>query len=200
MPNERIKNKYYNEGAFNHPDRIGYMMNMIRKLRPLTIDEWKTWYFSNVHNEDFLHQLAVEMNDTIPSSYGATVEECEEYIYDVMFRRTFQGYNKENQALILLRDVIDPSVEEAPKDWDTEYFIDFYLRDAGGNLIGIQLKPDTFYRGHYQYVVDIQGKMQRFRNDFNANAFVLKYISNSRDDEIEFENPEVISEIKNLLK
>lgn len=199
MPNERIMNKYYNEGAFNDPHRIGYMMNMIRRLRPLTIDEWKTWYFSNVHDEVFLHQLALEMNSTIPSSYGATVEECEDYIYDVMFRRTFQGYDKENQALALLRDVIDPSVEEAPKEWDTEYFIDFYLRDTYGNLIGIQLKPDTFYYGKYQYVVDIQGKMRRFCNDFNANAFVLKYISNSSNGEITFENPEVISEIKNLL-
>lgn len=199
MPNERIMNKYYNEGAFNHPNRIGYMMSMIRKLRPLTIDEWKTWYFSNVHDEDFLHQLAVEMNSTIPVSYGATVEDCEEYIYDVMFRRTFQGYDKENQALILLRDVIDPAVEEAPKEWDTEYFIDFYLRDASGELIGIQLKPDTFYYGNYQYVVDIKGKMRRLCNDFNANAFVLKYISNSNSGKIEFENPEVISEIKSLL-
>lgn len=139
------------------------------------------------------------MNSTIPSSNGATVDECEDYIYDVMFRRTFQGYDKENQALALLRDVIDPSVEEAPKEWDTEYFIDFYLCDADGNLIGIQLKPDTFYYGNYQYVVDIQGKMRRFRNNFNANAFVPKYISNSSSGEIEFENPEVISEIKSLL-
>ncbi len=199
MHNEKIMNKYYNKGKFNNPKRIGYMMNMIRKLRPLTIDEWKTWYFSNVHDEDFLHQLAVEMNNTIPASCGVTVEACEEYICDVMFRRTFQGYNKENQALILLRDVIDPSVEEAPKEWDTEYFIDFYLRDSGRNLIGIQLKPNTFYHGNYQYVVDIQGKMQRFCNDFNANAFVLKYISNSKSGKIEFENPEVISEIKSLL-
>lgn len=25
MPNERIMNKYYNEGAFNHPNRIGLL-------------------------------------------------------------------------------------------------------------------------------------------------------------------------------
>lgn len=199
MPSERIMNKYYNEGGFNHPELIGYMMSMIRKLKPLTLDEWKTWYFSNVHDEAFLHDLAIRMNATIPNSYGATIDDCEEYIYDVMFRRTFQGYDKENQALRLLRATIDPSVEEAPKEWDTKYFIDFYLRDADGELIGIQLKPDTFYYGRYQYVVDIRGKMQQFCREYNAKAFVLQYNSNSRSSGIEFVNPEIITEIKELL-
>ena len=199
MLSERVLNKYYNEGAFNHPNRIGYMISMIRKLKPLTMDEWKTWYLSNVHDEVFIHQLAIEMNNTIPLQYGSTVEECEDYIHDVMFRRTFQGYNRENQALYLLRQIIDPSVEEAPKEWDTQYFIDFYLHGADGELIGIQLKPDTFYYGRYQYVVDIHGKMCRFCEEYGAKAFVLKYKSNSNSGSIEFDNPEVIREIKSLL-
>lgn len=199
MPNERVLNNYYNVGGFNAPARIGYVMSMIRKLRPLTVDEWKTWYFTNVHDEEYLYQLAVEMHSSIPVSYDITIEDCKDYIYDVMFRRTFQGFDRENQALMLLRAVIDPSVKEAPKEWDTEYFIDFYLYGSDGKLIGIQLKPDTFYYGHYYNVVDIRGKMERFCRENDAKAFVLQYISNGDIRDIEFVNPEVVSDIKALI-
>lgn len=199
MYNEKTMNNYYNLGGFNRPQRIGYMMKMIRDLCPLTMEEWKSWYFENVHNAEYLHQLAVEMQATIPVTNNISVNDCERYIYDVMFRRTFQGYNKEKQALKLLRDMISPSIEESPKEWDSRYFIDFYLRDASGMLIGIQLKPDTFYLGNYQAVVDIEGKMKSFREKYNAETFVLKYNPGKSNQAIEFVNPNVVSEIKKLL-
>ncbi len=198
MSKEELMNNYYNIGGFNRPDRIGYMLNMIRKLRPLTMEEWRTWYLSNVHDEAYLYQLAVEMQGTIPASCGVSVENCEEYIYDVMFRRTFQGYDKEKQALKILRDKISPSVQEAPKEWDTEYFIDFYVQGAGGLLIGIQLKPDTFYHGHYETKVGIEGKMKRFEDEYKAKTYVLQYKSGGGSG-IAFVNPEMIGEIKELL-
>ena len=199
MKNEKAMNNFYNIGRFNHPNRIGYMMKMIRDLRPLTMEEWKLWYLENVHDRNYLHQLAVEMHATIPTTNNVSVNDCEEYIYDVMFRRTFQGYNKEKQALKILRTAINPSVEESPKEWDSKYFIDFYLRDANGALIGIQLKPDTFYRGNYQTVVDIEGKMKDFRDKYNATTFVLRYNPQSDNKTIKLVNPEIISEIKLLL-
>lgn len=199
MPSEAFMNNYYNRGGFNQPARIGYMMKMIRTLRPLTQEEWQIWYLENVHDEAYLNDLAQEMCEYIPSQYNISAEQCKAYIYDVMFRRTFNGFNKENQALRILRDVISPDVQEAPEDWDTLYFIDFYVRSHSGQLIGIQLKPDTFYMGHYQYKVDIQGKMTAFRRDFNAAAYVLKYTAYSDTNEIVFSNPEIIDEIRTLL-
>lgn len=199
MVNERILNNYYNIGGFNKPVRIGYMMKMIRGLSPLTEDEWKIWYFTNVHDEAYLDTIVREMHQSIPENYRVSVFDCKQYIYDVMFRRTFQGYNKENQALKILREVVSPLIQEAPKEWDTDYFIDFFAIGQNNNLVGIQLKPETFYFGHYQYIVDIKGKMRAFCQQQNATAFVLKYKSTSGNDIIEFSNPEVINEIKKQL-
>ena len=78
-------------------------------------------------------------------------------------------------------------------------FIDFYIKTSNNKYIGIQLKPETFYTGNYQNVVNIQGKMNAFCKDYNAQAFILKYKRQSQDNEIEIVNSEVIDEIKKAL-
>ena len=196
--NERILNNYYNIGKFNHPSRIGYMMKMIRELKPLTQDEWRLWYYNNVHDEQYVKDIASEMHSTIPVDYCITIDDCLVYVEDVMFRRTFNGYNKEKLSLKLLREYISPDVKESPADWDTKYFIDFYL-ETHKALIGIQLKPDTFYRGNYQYKVDIHGKMKAFERAYNALSFILLYQQHSSQDGIVFANPEVLDEIKSFV-
>ena len=97
MASESLLNNYYNRGGYNQPSRIGFMMKMIRNLKPLTQEEWEIWYLENVHDEEYLDGLAQEMCDFIPDQYHVSFSECKNYIYDVMFRRTFSGYNRENQ-------------------------------------------------------------------------------------------------------
>lgn len=80
-----------------------------------------------------------------------------------------------------------------------QYFIDFYVYSSRNELIGIQLKPETFYMGRYQYKVDIRGKMNAFCRDKNARAFILKYSVASDRSGIIFTNPEVINEIQTYL-
>ncbi len=194
MATEHLLNKYYCVGGFNRPQLIGYMMKMIRDLKPLTVGEWKAWYLENVHDEKYIEAIARAMHESIPGEYQVSFRECLDYICDVMFRRTFQGYNKEHQALNILRKAISPNVQEAPADWDALYFIDFYLYSSDGRLIGIQLKPETFYLGKFYNLVDICGKMNAFRLKYDADVFVLRY-SVSETDQIVFVNPEVIDEI-----
>jgi hypothetical protein len=196
MSKEKLLNNYYNIGGYNRPSKIGYMMNIIRKAKPITEDEWKVYYLSNVHDESYLESIALEMKQSIPKKYNINLKECRDYIYDVMFRRTFQGYNRENQALKLLKKHISPDVKEAPKDWDTEYFIDFFIETSNNQIIGIQLKPETFYLGHYQNIVDIKGKMELFRKKFNALTYILKYKHQRDQSKIIFSNPDLIDEIK----
>lgn len=201
MASEKVLNNYYNIGGFNKPERIGYMMSMIRELRPFTVEEWQIWYTNNVHDYVYIDNIAIEMHRTIPPKYNISSSDCRAYVYDVMFRRTFQGYNKENLALKYLQSNVSGKVQEAPKEWDTQYFIDFFIPEESTHpLIGIQLKPDTFYRGNYQIVVDIEGKMNEFRSTYRALAYVLKYRQlEHKKDTIEFTNQEVIEEIQNIL-
>lgn len=198
MLSEHEMNFYYNTGKFNSPSKIGYMMNMIRDLQPLTEDEWRIWYLENVHDEGYLWSLAEEMRQTIPEEEDVSVEDCYLYICDVMFRRTFQGYNKERQALKLLREKVSPDIKESSGDWDTLYFIDFYVKKPDGKLIGIQLKPETFYQGGYQNVVDIEGKMAAFREEYDAKTYILTY-QRSKRNELIFCEPSVVDEIKEEL-
>ena len=145
MASESLLNNYYNRGGYNQPSRIGFMMKMIRNLKPLTQEEWEIWYLENVHDEEYLDGLAQEMCDFIPDQYHVSV------------------YSSRNE------------------------------------LIGIQLKPETFYMGRYQYKVDIRGKMNAFCRDKNARAFILKYSVASDRSGIIFTNPEVINEIQTYL-
>lgn len=195
---EAVLNRFYNVGGFDKPERIGYMMKMIRELKPSSMMEWMYWYFEHVHCFPYLYNLAIEFWKTIPTIYEIEFKEALAYIGDVMFYRTFNGYNKEASALQILRKAINPNIQESPADWDSLYFIDFYFFNAQKQLIGIQLKPESFLYGHCDQYVAIKDKMQSFCRDYNAKAFILYYRQNcnSRTTNDFFINSETIDLIK----
>lgn len=198
MDNEKTLNQYFNKGKYNYPEKIGYVMSEIRKQKPMTIGEWRTFYFNKVRSISHIENLAQQMHRDIPPSFNIKIEECITYFQDVIIRRTFEGFNKEKQALKILRKEISYAVQESPKEWDGEYFIDFYIK-TNDLLIGIQLKPDTFYIGKYFDKVNIEAKLKAFREKYKASTFTLIYKkSNSID--IHFINPEVIDAIRGMFK
>lgn len=202
MSEEKILNHYYNLGRYNNHNRIGYVMDLIRKLKPLTIEEWEEWYINNIHDKEYIESLAIEMYLSIPTQHKISLVTCESYIYDVMFRRTFQGYNKEKQALKVLREYVSKDIKETPKEWDIKYFIDFYIpKNDNHPIIGIQLKPDTFFKGNYQKTVNIEEKMHNFIDDYQALVYILKYKQvTDKDKMIKFTNPKVIIKLTEQLK
>lgn len=195
---ESILNRFYNVGGFNKPERVGYLMKMIRNLKPSSMMEWMYWYFEHIHDFSYLYNLAIQFWQTIPDTYGIEFKEALAYVGDVMFQRTFSGYIKEANALQILRKAINPTIEESPADWDNLYFIDFYFFNAQKQLIGIQLKPESFLYGHCDQYVAIKDKMQRFCQDYNAKAFILYYRQGYDTKSISnfFINPETINLIK----
>lgn len=200
MKNEKILNEVYNKGGFNRPERIGHVMALIRALEPMTEDEWRIWYCNQIHSESYLDELSYEMTACLPVGCELTSVDCREYIDDVMFHRTFKGYNKEKQALKFLRQIISEDVKESPEEWDAQYFIDFYIESPQHQLIGIQLKPESFYLGRYEKKVDIQKKMSIFCNEYNAVTFVLVYKVNVSSGTIVLKNYDVVNQIKDILK
>lgn len=197
--NEKFMNQYFNMGKYNHPVNIGYVMNSIRQCKPLTITEWEIFYFENVRTFEHIESLVRSMHNDIPKNYRVSYEECLDYFLDVLIRRTFEGYNKENQALKILRSEISDLVNESPKEWDGEYFIDFYVYGRDGKLIGIQLKPETFYYGGYNRIVNIDQKLKSFREEFNALTFTIRY-RKADDNNIIFVNSEILDEIRIQLE
>ena len=121
---------YSNKGNWGYASVCGYLMDMIRNLKPKTCEEWQNWYLANVHNDACITKWATEMyflisKDNNFNSKGISFDECKEYFYSVMFDRTFNGYIKEQQALELLLNEVSPNIQESPKEWDVKYFIDF---------------------------------------------------------------------------
>lgn len=194
--NEVQLNYYFNKGKFNHPIEIGFVMNEIRKAKPMTINEWRFYYYDNVRSEEQLYEIALRMYNSVEenSRNNYTVEICLNYIKDVIFRRTFEGYNKENEALKILNKIINTKVMLSPKEWDGEFFIDFIIENP---LIGIQLKPITFYKGGYNRIVNIDNKLKEFEKMYKAKTFILIY--EIKNNLIEIQNMAVIDEIKRLV-
>ena len=194
---ERQLNYYFNKGKFNHPKEIGYVMNEIRKCAPVTLNEWRKYYLQYVRENSILEKLATRMYESIEIQFRFETyrNECLNYIHDVIFRRTFIGYNKENIALKILNGILGNKVELSPKEWDGEYFIDFVIKDP---LIGIQLKPETFYQGKYNIIVNIDEKLKKFERDFKAKTFILIYLKGD-DNGIKIINQGIIDEIKTFI-
>lgn len=201
MASEYILNQYFNKGGFNRPQLVGYTMNLISELKPESLEEWKKWYIQNVHNEQYIDILAIKMHKTIPEKENVTLDECKAYIRKVLFERNYIGYMKEKLTMEFLQKEFTEKFEHAPKEWDTNYFIDFFVPETDKHpLIGIQLKPDSFYKGRYYKKVDIEGKMKRFKDEKRALAYVLRYSTiDAESTELSFCNPEVIGEIKRIL-
>ncbi|MDP2425394.1 MAG: MjaI family restriction endonuclease [bacterium] len=197
IKNEELMNFYFNTGKFNYPSVIGYVMNEIRKCKPLTLNEWRIYYIVNVRSEEFLIDLSKRMHDYIPEPNRNSISsnDCLIYIQDVIFRRTFDGFNKENEALPILKRILSCDVEFSPKEWDGEYFIDFVITNP---LVGIQLKPDTFYSGGYDKKVNISAKLKNFERDFNAKTYILIY-TREESGKIRIINYDIVEEIKKYI-
>lgn len=197
---ETILNHYYNISGFNHRNRIGSIMDMIRKCKPLAVNIWRDFYLTNAPKQFNLNQLITEFWQSIPAKYQISRKEASDYVNDVMFRRTFSGYNKEQTALHILRNTINPNIQESPAEWDINYSIDFYFNNSIDKLIGIQLKPESFFYGHYEKHSKINRKLDVFRNLYHAEAYVLYYRQHCDFQNINqfFTNSEIIQHIKQL--
>ena len=200
MCSEKILNKYYNESGCNRTRRIGYVMSMIRNLSPLTQREWRYWYLSNIHGPKYLHALAIHMCESIPDSQNITVEECEKYIYDVMFRRTFNGYNKEKKLLRYLQKNVFFGIKESPAEWDSRYFVDFYAKGKSDNIVGIQVKPESFSKGKYEEMAEMERKVKDFKKDCGGEVVLLEYGKDYGADGVVISNMSAIEKLRNMIR
>ncbi len=178
---------YFSKGGFNSPQRIGYVIKLIKDLRPLTAEEWRIWYMENVHNAAYLENIAGEMFRSIPVDEGLSYKDCLRHIYDVMFRRTFLSYNKEQRALNWLQKTLNVPLQEASVEWVGKYYVDFYFIGDDGKPIGIQLRPDNFYGEGSYNAAATERRHAMFTEATGGQVFVLRYTYDAAH------NPEISS-------
>jgi len=70
------------------------------------------------------------------------VEDCINYVHNLVIDRTYDGYITEIKTISeLLEKILSINIEPAPDEWDRLYYnVDFYIK-INSKYIGLQIKP-----------------------------------------------------------
>jgi hypothetical protein len=206
MAKEWILNSAMNRFQLNFKRNVGPTSESIRQCAPKTIDEWRNYYFKNVHAKEHLEGLGKKLYVKITEVIHAEVEEvseqdCIDYMIQLVIDRTFDGYMTEIKTVYgQLEREVGVKIEPAPDEWDRFFNVDFFIR-IKNNYIGIQIKPvnqgiqlsEIFkekglqIKSHEKFFVKYGGK-------------VFYVFSSKVGEKKEIRNKEVIAEIKQEIE
>ncbi len=118
----------------------------IRKCSPKTVDEWRTYYFTNVKSKEHIEELGkklyIKITEVIQSEVATVTEQdCIDYMIQLVIDRTFDGYVTEIQTVYgQLQKILGVEIQPAPDEWDRLFNVDFFIK-VGEKYIGLQIKP-----------------------------------------------------------
>lgn len=97
------------------------------------------------HLEEVGRRLFVKITEQLRLEIeNVTEEDCLEYVKQVVFHRTFEGYMLEKQTIYeQIQTRIGLPLMPAPDEWDRKYNVDFYI-EVKSKYIGIQVKPISY--------------------------------------------------------
>jgi len=206
MAKEWILNSSMNRFQLNFKRNVGAVSEEIRKCSPKTKDEWEKYYFENVrsrkHIEDLGRKLYVKITEVISAEVEMiTEEDCINYMYNMVIKRTFDGYYTEIKTIYGKLDrLLDRKIEPAPDEWDRLYNVDFFIK-VGSKFIGLQIKPAGGV-SHIPQIYkeqEIQSKThEKFKNEFGGRVFYIISIKEGRNKIIH--NKDIIEEIRKEIR
>ena len=206
MAKEWILNSATNRFQLNFKRNVGAVSEEIRKCSPKTIDEWGTFYFTNVrskeHIEDLGRKLYIKITEVIASEVeDITEEDCIQYMFNLVIGRTFDGYMTEIKTIYgQLQQLLDYKIEPAPDKWDRLYNVDFFIK-IGEKYIGLQIKPVSGVSHIPEIYKERNNQLathKKFTEEFGGKVF---YIYSMKDGEKKkIHNKEIITEIQEEIK
>lgn len=206
MAKEWILNSATNRFQLNFKRNVGAVSEEIRKCSPKTIDEWETFYFTNVrskeHIEDLGRKLYIKITEVIASEVeDITEEDCIQYMFNLVIGRTFDGYMTEIKTIYgQLQQLLDYKIEPAPDKWDRLYNVDFFIK-IGEKYIGLQIKPVSGVSHIPEIYKERNNQLathKKFTEEFGGKVF---YIYSMKDGEKKkIHNKEIITEIQEEIK
>jgi len=146
MAKEWLLNSVMNRFQYNFKRNVGAVSEEIRKCTPKNIEEWEKYYFKNIRPQEHIKELGEKLYTKITEVVHAevemiSVEDCINYMYNLVINRTYDGYTTEIKTISeLLRKIISVNIEPAPDKWDRLYNVDFYIK-INSKYIGLQIKP-----------------------------------------------------------
>lgn len=212
---EWVLNIAFNRWQFNRPRYVGRLAESIRACAPRTLEEWERYYFENVrpegpllgrdmreHLEEVARRLYVKISEQLRAEIEAVTEEdCRSYIYDVVIRRTFEGYMTEKKTIYeQLQERLGVQILPAPDEWDRRYNVDFYI-PMGSRAVGLQIKPITYQQAPeaYRWYEWMHESHKRFQHEQGGKVFVVFSIT-EKGGQKRIWNEEVIEEIREELR
>src|SRR3989304_6978878 len=134
MAKDWILNSATNRFQMNFKRNVGAVSEEIRKCAPKTIKDWEGYYFKNVkpkeHIVDLGKKLYVKITEVIASEVEAiTEEDCITYIFDLVIKRTFDGYMTERATIYgQLQEILGVKIEPALDEWDRLFNVDLLMK------------------------------------------------------------------------
>lgn len=211
---EWVLNIAFNRWQLNRPRYVGRLSEAIRACAPKTLDDWKSYYFSQVkpegemlgetmeqHLTEVGRRLYVKISEQLHAEVSSiTEEDCIQYVQDVVLRRTYDGYLTEKQTVYgQLERLLNTKLEPAPDEWDRKYNVDFYIPVGNAN-IGIQIKPTTYEQTPepHKWQQWMQESHRQFEVEQGGKVFIV--FSVKRGDSKEIANPEVVDAIAQEIR
>ncbi len=201
MAKEWILNQANMRWQFNRPRNVGKTSEEIRKCGPKSLQDWVDYYLVNVYPEEHLRQIGQKLYIKVSEVCRAeiddiTEDDCINFVMDLVFRRTYEGYQSEIQTIYgQLQNALGVKIEPAPDEWDRGYNVDFRI-PVGKYYIGLQIKPAGF-----PFIPQIINELQfqkktheKFISKYGGRVFYI--ISITDEGKKIIYNPEVIEEIR----
>ena len=211
---ETLLNYALNRWGLNKAYSVGALAELIRDCAPDNYQEWEAYYFTkgkqkkkggvNITREYITslgQTLYIKLSEVVQSELASiTEEECIEYAYNLVLRRTYDGYRTEIETIYgQLESAIGMKIEPAPDDWDRAYSVDFFIQ-VGGEYIGIQIKPIESGQAlnQYQWIEMHKVNHEKFTKKFGGKVFFV--YSTKTGGKKRIYNVEVIDQIRGEIE
>ena len=196
--------------------KVGAVMALIRDCQPQSYKEWESWYFARAYtktkepikiNRESLKELGerlyVKLKEIVVPEitnaiHSLTLNDCTEYVFDLVLHRTFDGFITEKSIVIelLSHHFSDLNFKESDPKMDHAGDIDFLGFFDKNRAIGIQIKPVTANANlaDYSITARMEKSFQGFTKQYKGKVFIIF----SKDNKIA--NTEILKDIQQEIK
>lgn len=207
---ETLLNYAMNRWGLNKAASVGKTSELIRRCAPKTHEDWVKFYFREAEQKkkdgckispEYLVELGerlyVKLSEVVSKELEEiTLEECIDYVYNLVINRTFEGYQTEIKTVYgILEKRVGRPIKPAPDSWDRNLSVDFFIEVKDDIYIGIQIKPITGNTlNDYQWINMHKQNHKKFTSKYHGKVFFV--YSQKEGSKKVIVNSEVISEIK----
>ena len=153
-------------------------------------------------SQRFGRRLYAKISEQLKAEIESVTEnDCIAYVFDVVIRRTYEGYVTEKRTVYeQLEQILGTRLLPAPDEWDRQYKVDFCI-PVGSKAIGIQIKPITYAQTPeiHKWQQWMRKSHAQFKKKCGGSVFIVFSVT-ERGGRKRIWNPDVIQAIQEEMK